>query len=132
LTGFRHLLNSGKSNLKENKMKTIKILIMAVVAIISTGAFAQSKTDTIKVYGNCGMCKSRIEKAVKKEGAATANWNSDTKLLVVSYDDSKVTNDGLQKAIAAVGHDTEKYAATDKAYNNLPGCCLYERKTKGK
>jgi periplasmic mercuric ion binding protein len=112
-------------------MKSIRMILMAVVAFVSTSAFAQSKTDTIKVYGNCGMCKSRIEKAVKKEGATTAKWDSETKLLVVSYDNTKTTNDAIQKAIAAVGHDTEKYAATERAYNNLPGCCQYDRKPKG-
>jgi Cu(I)/Ag(I) efflux system membrane fusion protein len=27
--------------------------------------------------------------------------------------------------VAKAGHDTEKYKATDKVYNDLPGCCKY-------
>lgn len=30
-----------------------------------TVVFAGNKTEKFKVYGNCGMCESRIEKAAK-------------------------------------------------------------------
>jgi len=36
----------------------------------------------------------------------------------------------VEKAIAAVGHDTENHSAPDDVYEALPGCCLYERPTK--
>ena len=98
------------------------------MAFLCSTALAQTQTDTIKVYGNCGMCKSRIEKAVKLEGITNAAWSPDSKLLVVSYETAKISNDDIQKAVAAVGHDTEKYSAEDKVYKKLPGCCLYERK----
>ena len=88
----------------------------------------QQKTDSIKVYGECGMCKSRIEKALKHEGITTAAWDDETKILVVTYDPIKITNDDIQKRVAAVGHDTEKFKADDKVYKKLPGCCLYDRK----
>ena len=35
-----------------------------------------------------------------------------------------VTIDSLQRRIAAVGHDTEAYKATDDVYGALPACCL--------
>jgi len=41
------------------------------------------------------------------------------------YNPMKVKSDDIQKRLAAVGHDTQKYKATDKAYNSLPGCCKY-------
>jgi periplasmic mercuric ion binding protein len=113
-------------------MKSIKLIITAVITLISTSLFAQTKTDTIKVYGNCGMCENRIEKALKIEGVTKATWDSDTKLLIVTYDESKTTNDIIQKKVASIGHDTEKYMADDKAYNKLPGCCKYDRKEKSK
>ena len=114
-------------------MKSISFLLVAFFAIISSSLFAQTaQTDTIKVYGNCGMCKSRIEKTVKVEGVSSALWNSETKFLIVSYDPGKITNDSLQQRIAAVGHDTEKYTADDKVYIRLPGCCHYERKKEPK
>jgi hypothetical protein len=109
-------------------MKRITFIILALVSLMNANAFGQSQTDTIKVYGNCGMCKKRIEKAASLQGVTAAIWSSETKLLVVSYDSLKITNDGIQKAVAAVGHDTEKFTADDKVYSKLPGCCLYERK----
>lgn len=87
-----------------------------------------TKTESIKVWGNCGMCKARIEKAVKVDGVTKASWNTKTKMLSLVYDPSKITNDDLQKKIAAVGHDTEKFKADDKAYAKLDDCCKYERK----
>jgi copper chaperone CopZ len=90
-------------------------------------AMASTRTDTIKVWGNCDMCKARIEKAVKSEGATAADWSTKTKLLTVTYDPSKTNPDALSKKLASVGHDTEKYKAEDKVYNSLPACCKYER-----
>lgn len=93
---------------------------------------AVQQTDTIKVYGNCGMCKKRIEGALKGEkGIQSVNWNVDTKMLSVTYDKSKITLDEIHQKVADVGHDTEKIKAKDEVYNNLMGCCKYERsKTK--
>ena len=109
-------------------MKSFKMLMMAVLIMLSVSGNAQTKTDTIKVFGECGMCKSRIQKTLKIDGITSAAWDTETKLLVVSYDVSKISNDDIQKKIAAVGHDTEKYTADDKVYEKLPGCCHYDRK----
>ena len=117
-------------------MKTVKIFI-AVVLLITTGGVALSqttpqnsggpKTESFKVWGQCGMCKDRIEKTVKAEGATSANWDAKTDMLTVTYDPSKTSKDVLSKKLASVGHDTEKFKADDKVYNALPGCCHYER-----
>lgn len=110
-------------------MKTTRLVMAAVICLVSFNLFAQAeKTDSIKVYGNCGMCKNRIEKALKIEGVSSASWDADEQLLVVKYDPSKTSNDVIQKKVAAVGHDTEKYTAPDAVYNKLHGCCKYERK----
>lgn len=94
-------------------------------------SFAQSTliTETIKVSGNCGMCKTTIEKAATKAGAATADWDEDSKELKVSYAVNKTSSDKIQKQIAKSGYDTQGVKATDKAYNSLHGCCKYERST---
>ena len=81
-----------------------------------------------KVYGNCGMCKSRIEAAATELiGVLTAEWDKDSKMLHLEYDSKKVSIDDVKKAIAAVGHDTENHRAQDEVYEDLPGCCLYAR-----
>jgi periplasmic mercuric ion binding protein len=119
-------------------MKAIKIVLATLlVALFSITSYAQmhnhskmasTKTVTIKVWGNCEMCKDRIEKAAKVDGVIKASWNMKTKALTLVYNPSKVTSDDIQKRIAAVGHDTEKYKATSKAYSSLPSCCRYDRK----
>jgi hypothetical protein len=116
-------------------MKTIKFFTMMFIAmVISLGSYANTKADpvstkveSIKVAGKCGMCKARIEKAAMIDGVLKANWNEKTQLLRVTYDMAKVKNRDIQKKVAAAGHDTEKFKATDKDYAALPGCCHYER-----
>jgi periplasmic mercuric ion binding protein len=116
-------------------MKTRRFSITAItVLFISAMIWAQPgdqqnpvtlKTEKLKVGGNCDMCKARIEKAAKVNGVTKADWNKETKILTLTYDSKVVTSDEVQKKIAAVGHDTPKYKADDKAYNSLPGCCKY-------
>ncbi len=86
------------------------------------------QTSTFKVWGNCNTCKKAIENSLKVKGVDKADWNVKTKIITVTYDTSKITLDQIQKDIAAVGYDNEKYKGDDKAYSKLPGCCQYERK----
>ena len=119
-------------------MKTAKFFIAAVLAaVLGLNSFAQmhdhskmaaTKTETIKVFGNCDLCKTRIEKAAKLDGVSKAEWNKDTKVLTLVYDPSKMNSSDIQKKIAAAGHDTEKFKADNKAYGSLPKCCQYDRK----
>ena len=134
-----------------NKMKTVKIIIVAVLAVVlGSNSYAQmhdhskmdmsktktdvkmdmtsTKTETIKVWGECETCQASIEKASKVSGVSKASWDKTTKLLTLLYDPSKVKSDDIQKKIAAVGYDTEKYKADDKVYAKLNACCKYERK----
>ena len=46
----------------------------------------------------------------------------------VSYDSTKINLDAIQKHIANVGYDNDKYKGDETAYNNLHECCKYERK----
>jgi periplasmic mercuric ion binding protein len=114
-------------------MKTLVIFAIAIIAITTT-AFTIKKqksgetTSTFKVWGNCGMCKTKIEKSLKVKGVSKANWDDDTKIMTVTYEPAVITLDQIQKNIAAVGYDTELYKAENKAYKKLPGCCQYERK----
>ena len=116
-------------------MNKFRILItIALLFVANIALLAQSKTDKIKVSGNCGSCKKHIETAAKAAGASSANWDKKTKVLAVTYDASKTSNDAIQKKIAAAGYDTEQYAGDEKAYNALDECCQYDgkKKTAGK
>ena len=125
-------------------MKTIKILIAIIIAVSSNHfTYAQEakanlrnfgpkpKSASFKVYGECEMCKHRIENALKVDGIKSAKWDVDTKILSVEYVlTADITGvDKIQQFIASVGHDTEKYNAPDSIYKNLPGCCHYQRPT---
>src|SRR5215216_4383624 len=100
-------------------MKTKYLMLSFLFACTSMIVFAQSKTDTIKVWGNCETCKGKIEKAAIAAGAATADWNDETKSLVVSYDASKTSNIDIQKKIASAGYDAQDVKATEAAYKKL-------------
>lgn len=112
-----------------NFKKMKKIYFAFVLALLSIGTtFGQTKTEKFKVYGNCDLCKSKIEKAaLGTEGVTTANWNKESKMIVVSFNTKKTTIHKIHMAIAKVGYDTEMCKAKDETYNALPGCCKYER-----
>jgi copper chaperone CopZ len=112
--------------------KTMSIMILFLLGISTSFAMGGNK-ETFKVYGNCGMCESRIEKAAKSvEGLKTADWNKETKFIEITYDPDKVSIEDVHKSIAGAGHDTEMHRASEEVYNALPGCCKYERPGPGK
>ncbi|MBW7941006.1 MAG: hypothetical protein H3C64_01100 [Candidatus Kuenenia stuttgartiensis] len=91
------------------------------------------KTDSFIVYGNCGMCKRRIEQAAKSiVGVKIANWDTESQMLTLKYDEAVLSRNGksldnISIAVAETGHDTQYYKAENTAYEALPKCCLYER-----
>ncbi|RTL60020.1 MAG: copper chaperone [Sphingobacteriales bacterium] len=111
------------------QLKSMTLLLLASIAFTTTKA-QDSKTDTFKVWGNCGMCKRTIEKAAKVDGVEKAEWNRETKIFTLVYNPAVISSEKVQKSIAAAGYDTEKFTGDDQAYEKLPGCCHYERKKK--
>lgn len=110
------------------------LFVIMLVASFGMNATAQtttksgkSKTETLKVLGNCSMCKDRIEKAATLEGVEKASWDSKTDLLTLTYDPAKTNPDAVAKKVASVGHDAGKFKAEEKVYNALPACCKYDR-----
>ncbi len=88
----------------------------------------EKKTETVKVYGNCGMCKTRIEKAAKSvDGVLKAKWDQKAKEITVTYDPAVTNLEDIEREIAAVGHDTADVRAKDETYNELHSCCKYDR-----
>jgi hypothetical protein len=109
-------------------MKSMKIfLVTALLMVISNMAIAQETTETFKVSGNCGMCKTKIEKAAKDAGASAATWDAATKDLTVTYKSSTTNTAKIQEKIASVGYDNAGATAANEVYDKLHGCCKYER-----
>jgi copper chaperone CopZ len=129
-------------------MKTVKFYIIALLAIsLGSNSYAQTvdhskmdmsktqpdskmnmastKTETLKVSGNCDLCKARIEKAAKLDGVSKADWNEKSNILSVTFDPAKTNMDLVAKKVAVAGHDNAKAKADEKAYSALPGCCKY-------
>ena len=115
-------------------MKLISQLLVAITVLLSfTVCNAQIKdsvTETVKVSGNCGMCKATIEKVGSLKNTAKVDWNADTQMATLTYDSKKTNQDAILKRIALSGYDSEKFLAPDDVYNNLHGCCQYERVAK--
>jgi len=88
---------------------------------------AVAPNDSLKVFGACGMCKARIEKAaLSVKGVKDAQWNAELNMLTYTFSD-KINKEDLSKALTKVGHDTELGKASDKVYDALPGCCKYRK-----
>ncbi len=107
---------------------------MAISVFLSfTACNAQiknAKTESVKIFGNCGMCETTIEKAGNKKKDAKVDWNKDTKMATITYDAKKTNQDEILKRIALSGYDSEKFLAPNDVYAKLPECCQYERKAQ--
>ena len=114
--------------------KSISNILVAITMLLSFAScnaqIKNAKTETVKIYGNCGMCEKTIEKAGNLKKVAILDWNKDTKMATLTYDAKKTNQDEILKRIALAGYDSDKFLAPDKAYNNLSGCCQYDREAK--
>ncbi len=109
-------LVSCKNETKQETETTIEVSKTMANAVVSFG-----------VRGNCGMCKSTIEKAANKvEGVANAVWDVEKKKIDVAFDDTKTDAMSIHNAIAASGYDTDKVLGIEDAYKGLPACCQYD------
>ncbi len=92
-----------------------------------TKACEGTTKETLKVYGACGMCKTRIENAAKGvKGVKSASWDEASNTLTYTCNGS-VNKEDISKALTQVGHDTELGKADNAVYDKLPGCCKYRK-----
>ncbi|WP_308006652.1 TonB-dependent receptor domain-containing protein [uncultured Chryseobacterium sp.] len=105
----------------------ISRIILGVFLLSVQCIFAQNLSkNQFKVKGNCEMCKERIENTAKNAGAKTATYSIDSQTLIIETDNN-ASSDEILKKIAEAGHDNEKFKASAKTYEALPGCCHYDR-----
>ena len=95
------------------KKIVFKVGLACFLAFVSTNTFAmennkevtiasksETKTVTFKVFGNCGMCKKTIEESLKDvKGVDNANWNVDSKMMEVTFNEDKISLDEIKKII---------------------------------
>lgn len=108
--------------------------MVSIMALSMTSAFGQkiknATTETVKIYGNCGMCEKTIENAGSSKNTASVDWDKDTKMATLTFDAKKTSKDEILKKIALAGYDSDSFLAPDDVYNNLHGCCQYDREAK--
>jgi hypothetical protein len=111
------------------------VIILSVFLIVSSISFAQiknAKTEVVKIYGSCFMCKAKIESTGNRKDISQGDWNLQTLMGTITYDTKKTSLSKILKRIALAGYDNEKFLAPDAVYEKLDKCCHYERKAKHK
>ncbi|MEY3239107.1 MAG: hypothetical protein RIR11_545 [Bacteroidota bacterium] len=111
----------------------INIAIPFVVLLIGTNCTAQiknAKSETVKIYGNCGMCEKIIENAGLQKGTAKVDWDQNTKMAQITFDSTKTNLEAVLQRIASSGYDSDQFTAPDEVYANLHSCCQYDRPIK--
>ena len=104
----------------------MKHLLILMALALSSLSYAQQKVEIeFQVSGVCGMCETRIEKALDVPGVIMAEWDVETKKAKVAYKTKDISEEQIHQLIANVGHDTDKIKATDEVYANIHGCCKY-------
>lgn len=102
-------------------------VVMLFVSLLYTAQFKNTKTETVKIYGNCAMCKATIEKSGNIKNVAMVSWDKNSKIATLTYDSSKTNGQEILKRIANAGYDSESFYAPDDVYAKLPSCCQYKR-----
>ncbi len=99
-------------------LKTIKPLLNNIL-------LESFNENSFFVDGICGMCKTRIEDMANSvKGVKWAEWNLDSKLLLVKFEDD-INTEKLAKVLSKGGHDNWLSTSKDGAYNKLHSCCKY-------
>lgn len=109
---------------------TIKYTLTSLAFLLFITCQSQiknTKTISENIKGNCGMCKTTIEKAGNLKKVAEVNWDQKSKTATISFDSLQTNKDEILKRIALSGYDNDAYLAPDEVYAALPGCCQYER-----
>ena len=101
----------------------MKNIFLALLMVCTVGVFAKTITQKILVKGQCGDCKERIEKALDMPGVSFAEWNKETKMLTVRYNDKKVSENDIHATISELGYATDKVEANKASQAALAKCC---------
>ena len=108
----------------------MKNIFLALLMVCTVGVFAKTITKKIEVKGECGQCKEKIEAALDIPGISFAEWNKDTKVLTVRYNDNKVSEDLIHSTISKLGYATDKLAADKAGQAKLAQCCQPKKPVK--
>jgi len=135
LPAYRYMnyIENGTGQLGNKRIITAKIIapfdVFTKTKQLNISELEVLDETSFFVDGICEMCKDRIEQsALKNRDVKWAEWNLDSKQLKIKFNES-VDLSEVKKNLAKVGHDTKEFKASEKAYNNLHGCCKYRTGT---
>ncbi len=111
-----------------SKISTATLLLFSFSSC--NAQIKNAKTESVKIYGNCEMCKKTIETVGNIKKVANVDWNKDSKMATLTYDSTKTNQAEILKRIALAGYDSDQFLAPDDVYSKLAGCCQYERVNK--
>jgi len=101
----------------------MKNTILLALLLISSVLFAKNITSRIEVKANCEICKEKIEKTLDIPGISHADWNKETKILTVRYNEKKISLDDIHSMISNIGYATNKVNANSESQAQVMKCC---------
>lgn len=101
----------------------MKNIFLAILMVGTLGVCAKTVTQTILVKGECGKCKVKIEEALDIPGVSFAEWNKETKMLTIRYNDKKVSETEIHTQISNLGYATDQMEANKESQAKLDNCC---------
>lgn len=101
----------------------MKKIFLAILMVGTLGVTAKNITKTILVKGECGECKENIEAALDLPGVSFAEWNEETKMLTVRFNDKKISENDIHSTISNLGYATDRLEANKTSQSKLSKCC---------
>jgi copper chaperone CopZ len=105
----------------------ILTMALAIITNVSYSQIKNAKTVNVKINGNCGMCKTKIEKTGSQANVSKTIWNMNNRLAKITFDSKKTNLAAILKNIALAGYDNQEYTAPTASYDGLHDCCKYDR-----
>ena len=113
-----------------------KIIILALVSLITLGANAQQsksvskseQTVTIQTNGVCQKCADKFKENVPYfKGVKSYTYDMKTAKLTITYDTKKTNPDQLRTEVSKLGYNADNVKADPAARAKLPACCRAEK-----
>ena len=103
-----------------------KFILLALMAVVTLGAYAQMQSVTIQTNASlkCQKCIDRFKDNVPFfKGVKDYTYDANTAKITINYDSKKTTPDQLRQQISKLGYNADAVKADPAAREKLPACC---------
>lgn len=118
--GFETWTNMGTYENPDGWATLNDLTTMSGIYTATKGTPGSPGSSYLKLTSHAANQKRKVE----------ADWDKTTKMLTVTYDQKATNLDEILQKIADSGYDSDKFRASDEKYQQLHGCCKYERPNK--